>query len=458
MSDDDFFTEVGFTGAFGNVNWASGWSALADYGFLGDQAPADFGRETVSGQITEDVTWSADNEYILDGLVFVTGGATLTIEPGTTVRGKAGQNLDASALIITRTGKIDAQGTATNPIVFTAEFDEGLTKDDVGLWGGVILLGEATTSNETEKKIEGVNEIEDDPALAGYGGDDDADNSGVMRYVSIRHSGINIGSSSGNEIQGLTMGAVGSGTTLEYIESFASGDDGFEWFGGTVNSKYMISAFNSDDGFDWDQGFRGKGQFWFAILDTDARGHAAEMDGASPDDATPYSNPTVSNVTYIGSGSSNTTSGNTSPLIEFRDNSAGTYTNSIFTADNAESVTVEDVAGSEVDSRGRLEADELNITYSHFFDFGAGDAATMFADAEEAYTGTELALTANANTGSVDPQLLSVSRTTDGGLDPRLASGSAARGYADFTALSDDDFFTEVGFTGAFGNVNWASG
>ncbi len=455
LDDDSFFTQVGFTGAFGNVNWASGWSALADYGFLGDQAPADFGRVTVSGQITEDVTWSADNDYILDGIVFVTGGATLTIEPGTTVRGKAGQNLDAAALVITRTGMIDAQGTATKPIVFTAEFDEGLTKDDVGLWGGVILLGEATTNNSSEKLIEGVNEITSDPALAGYGGTDDADNSGVMRYVSIRHSGINIGSSSGNEIQGLTVGAVGSGTTLEYIESFASGDDGFEFFGGTVNTKYLISAFNNDDAFDWDQGFRGKGQFWFAILDTDTRGRAAEMDGAGGDETgTPYASPTVSNVTYIGSGSDGSASGDTGEMLKFRDNTAGLYTNSIFMSDMGYSADVEDVADNTVDSRARLEADELNITYSHFYDFGAGEEYIMFA--EQLFAGDEFALSSNANTATVNPQVTSVSRTNDGNLNPTLAEGSAALTYANFDAL--DDFFTEVAYTGAFGSDNWLAG
>jgi len=412
---------------------------------------------TVSGQITEDVTWTADNEYILDGIVFVTGGATLTIEPGTMVYGAEGSDLDAAALVITRTGMIDAQGTATKPIIFTSYLakSQTLTKDDVGLWGGVILLGEATTNNSSEKLIEGVSEITDDPALAGYGGTDDADNSGVMRYVSIRHSGINIGSSSGNEIQGLTVGAVGSGTTLEYIESFASGDDGFEFFGGTVNTKYLISAFNNDDAFDWDQGFRGKGQFWFAILDTDTRGRAAEMDGAGGDETgTPYASPTVSNVTYIGSGSDASASGDAGEMLKFRDNTAGLYTNSIFMADMGYSADVEDVADNTVDSRARLEADELNITYSHFFDFGAGEAASMFG--EQDFTQTELALSANANTGTVDPQLLGVSRTNDGGLDPTLAEDSPALTYANFDAL--DDFFTEVAYTGAFGTDNWMGG
>ncbi|MEP0009501.1 MAG: T9SS C-terminal target domain-containing protein, partial [Balneola sp.] len=222
-----------------------------------------FAQTTVTGQITTDTFWTADTEYVLDGAVFVTNGASLYIEAGTVIKAEDGQDVNATALVITRGSKIFAEGTASKPIVFTSINDNGtLDKDDTGEWGGVVILGKASTNNASEKLIEGLDQIETDPALVGYGGTDDMDNSGVMRYVSIRHTGINVGQDSGNEIQGLTLGAVGAGTTIEFIESFASADDGYEFFGGTVNTKYMISAFVEDDGFDWDQGFRGKGQFW----------------------------------------------------------------------------------------------------------------------------------------------------------------------------------------------------
>ncbi|HBQ59940.1 MAG TPA: hypothetical protein DD671_10035, partial [Balneolaceae bacterium] len=143
---------------------------------------------TVSSNITTDTEWTADNEYLLDGMIFVTEGADLYIEAGTTVRGAEGQDLDASGLVVTRGSRLFAEGTAETPIVFTAENDEGLTKDDVGEWGGVIILGRASTNNTVEATIEGVNEITDDPALVGYGGDNDMDDSGVLRYVSIRHT------------------------------------------------------------------------------------------------------------------------------------------------------------------------------------------------------------------------------------------------------------------------------
>lgn len=406
---------------------------------------------TVSSNITTDTEWTADNEYLLDGMIFVTNGADLYIEAGTTVRGAFGQGLDASGLVITRGSRIFAEGTAEEPIIFTAEDDAGLTKDDVGEWGGLVILGRASTNNATEATIEGVNEISSDPALVGYGGTDDMDDSGVLRYVSIRHTGINIGSSSGNEIQGLTMGGVGAGTTIEYIESFASGDDGYEWFGGTVNTRYLVSAFNNDDAFDWDQGFRGKGQFWFAIQDSDQTGRAAEMDGAGGNETgTPYAYPVISNATYIGPGITATPSGDTGQLLQFRDNTGGLYTNSVFTDHPAQLIDVEDVDGTEIDSRGRLEADSLNISNSVFFGFGSG---STLADISSAAF-VETMLSANSN-NITDPMLRGISRTTDGGLDPRPEEGSPVYGI---TETLDDNWFQYTNYAGAFDGSNWLAG
>ena len=450
IPDDAFFSEVSYKGAFGGNNWLAGWTALDQYGYLDESGTP--GMETVSGNITEDTYWTADNEYLLDGMVFVTDGADLYIEAGTTVRGGEGQDLDASGLVITRGSRIFAEGTSSNPIIFTAENDEGLTKDDVGEWGGLVILGRASTNNVVEATIEGVNEISSDPDLVGYGGTDDMDDSGVLRYVSIRHSGINIGSSSGNEIQGLTLGGVGAGTTIEYIESFASGDDGYEWFGGTVNTRYLISAFNNDDAFDWDQGFRGKGQFWFVIQDSDQAGRSAEMDGAGGDETgTPFAYPVVANATYIGPGVSSTPSGDPGQMLEFRDNTGALYANSVFTDHPGNALRVEDVDGvDDFDSRARLEADSLNITNSIFFSFGTG---TTFADmATNGYE--ETMLSANSNT-IVDPMLRGISRTDDAGLDPRPNPDSPVYGTA---VAMEDDWFYPTNYAGAFDGSNWAAG
>jgi len=406
---------------------------------------------TVNSNITTETKWTADNEYLLDGMIFVTNDADLYIEAGTIVRGAFGQDLDASGLVITRDSRIFAEGTAENPIIFTAENDEGLTKDDVGEWGGLVILGRATTNNATEGTIEGVNEISSDPALVGYGGTDDQDDSGIIRYVSIRHTGINIGSSSGNEIQGLTMGAVGAGTTIEYVESFASGDDGYEWFGGTVNARYLVSAFNNDDAFDWDQGFRGKGQFWFAIQDSDQTGRAAEMDGAGGNETgSPYAFAQVSNATYIGPGLNSTPSGDSGQMLQFRDNTGALYTNSVFMDHPAKLVDVEDVDGTDIDSRGRLEADSLNISNSVFFNFGSGGTLSDISSAPF----VETMLSANSNT-ITDPMLRGISRTTDGGLDPRPEEGSSVYGMAE---PAEDSWFYNTSYVGAFDGSNWLAG
>lgn len=244
----------------------------------------------VEGTITSDVTWTKDNIYRLDGRVLVTGGATLTIEPGTIIKAKPGSGAFATALIITRSGMINAQGTATEPIIFTTLADDiepgqisspNMDPTDNGLWGGIIILGEAqiSASNDdgdqlSELQIEGIPTSVD----ALYGGTNDADNSGVLSYVSIRHGGANIGD--GNEINGLTMGGVGSGTTIDHIEIVANQDDGIEWFGGSVNATNLLVWNCGDDALDTDQDWIGTASD-FIIVAPD--GSAFELDGPEGD-------------------------------------------------------------------------------------------------------------------------------------------------------------------------------
>ena len=244
----------------------------------------------VEGTITSDVTWTKDNIYRLDGRVLVTGGATLTIEPGTIIKAKPGSGAFATALIITRSGMINAQGTAAEPIIFTTLADDiepgqivspNMDPTDNGLWGGVIILGEAqiSASNDngdqlSELQIEGIPTSVD----ALYGGTNDADNSGVFSYVSIRHGGANIGD--GNEINGLTMGGVGSGTIIDHIEIVANQDDGIEWFGGSVNATNLLVWNCGDDALDTDQDWIGTASD-FIIVAPD--GSAFELDGPEGD-------------------------------------------------------------------------------------------------------------------------------------------------------------------------------
>ena len=325
------------------------------------------------------VVWTANNEYLLNGLVFVDAGATLTIQPGTVIKGKPGQGENASALVVARGGKIFASGTADAPIVFTAEADDAKDPNDLpddarGLWGGVIILGNATlNSTPGETPIEGI-PVNEPRGL--YGGSDDADNSGVFRFVSIRHGGTDIGA--GNEINGLTMGGVGSGTVIEYVEVFNNQDDGFEWFGGTENTKYLVSAFNGDDAFDYDEGFRGKGQFWFVIQDEETGNRAGEHDGGTtPEDGTPYATPMIYNATYIGSGEFSD-NGDNDTVLEIRDNAGGHYINSIFTDFANEGIDVEDLDSGE-DSRARLDAGDLKLANNVWWGFGASNELSTIA-------------------------------------------------------------------------------
>ncbi len=391
-------------------------------------------------------TWTSDNVYHLDGFVFVEDGESLTIEAGTVIKGLPGQGAEASALVVARGGKIYAEGTASNPIIFTAESDplDGSLFGISGLWGGVLILGKAQINTATGVgNIEGIPESEPRGA---YGGEDDADNSGVFRYVSIRHGGTDIGE--GNEINGLTLGAVGSGTTIDHIEVFNNNDDGVEWFGGTVNCKYLIAAFVKDESFDIDEGFRGYGQYWFAIQEEDWGDKLGEHDGGTePEDGTPYSHPVIHNATYIGKGKDALVQKN---LFNIRDNFGGEYHNSIFGEVSDLAFDIEDLDSGE-DCRARLEAGDMIFANNLFYNFAVGDdfASMVSADWITPYVSSTNAIG--------DPQLAHISRTTDGTLDPRPALGGLAYS-SEMSAIPEDLFFDNVNFKGAFGSYNWAYG
>ena len=261
------------------------------------------GIVTKSGQITSDETWIASNIYILAGKVVVDEGVTLTIEPGTIIKGQKGTGSLASALIVARGAKIMAEGTSEEPIIFTSIDDNievgqqagtNLNESNNGLWGGVLILGYAKGSfrgDVTEVQIEGI------PAgdtFGLYGGDDDDDNSGVFKYVSIRHGGALIGE--GNEINGLTLGSVGRGTVIDHVEVVANFDDGVEFFGGTVNASNLLVWAQGDDALDIDQAYAGTIENSLVILG-ETSDHAFEIDG--PEGA--YEGLfTINNTTIIG--------------------------------------------------------------------------------------------------------------------------------------------------------------
>jgi hypothetical protein len=246
---------------------------------------------TVEGDITANDTWLCQNDYLLKGRVFVTPDVTLSIEAGTTIKGKFSSDpLNAAVLVVQPGGALNAVGTADRPIVFTSEKEPQFRV--AGDWGGVIILGRARV-NEVAPIVEGV-------TMGGeYGGNDDDDSSGVLRYLRIEYGGTIIGSN--NEINGLTFGGVGRGTEVDHIQVRQTLDDCFEFFGGTVNASHLVCQGQEDDGIDWDLGYRGKLQFVVVQHrpNIDEAVNGIEADNSS-ETALPVSAPTVYNITLIG--------------------------------------------------------------------------------------------------------------------------------------------------------------
>ena len=249
---------------------------------------------TVAAQtITTNTTWTRNNIYLLNGFVYVDNGATLTIESGTIIKGDL---TNKGTLIIRQGAKINAIGTPNQPIVFTSNQPAGSRAP--GDWGGVILLGRAPQNLPGTPTIEG-------GVVGTFGGTDPLDNSGVMQYVRIEFPGVAF--LPDNEINGLTLGGVGAGTTLDHIQVTGSGDDSFEWFGGTVNAKYLIAMAGTDDDFDTDNGFSGRVQFGVAVRDPQRGDFAAgglsngfESDNDATGTAnTPITSAVFSNMTIL---------------------------------------------------------------------------------------------------------------------------------------------------------------
>lgn len=268
----------------------------------------------LTGNVTANRTLFADTVYTLSGFVKVSNGATLTIQPGTKVVGDT--TVPSSSLWILRGAKILAMGTAQAPIVFTSARAPGTRRP--GDWGGIIIIGNGMI-NRTGATI-----FTEGPEAENYaGGTDNADSSGVLRYVRIEFAGYDVSAGAGQELNSLSMYAVGSGTKIEYVQSMGGLDDSFEWWGGAAQGRYLLSYESGDDHFDWSEGYQGKLQHIIAFQSTrlqpapgagtfssDPRG--IEADGCDPSvsgctltetsASEPYSNPVVANFTFVGPG------------------------------------------------------------------------------------------------------------------------------------------------------------
>lgn len=464
-ANDPFFIAANFKGAFNPnaASWLAGWSSLARNGHL-VAPPATTIVNITDASITagQTVNWTRNNVYLLDGLVFAETGATLNIEAGTVVKFTPKAEVgNPSALVIARGARINACGTAENPIIFTAEADDVANPTDLGpkdnaLWGGIVILGSGVTQKRgaAEVNVEGIPTTE---PRGLYGGTNNADNSGSLCYVSIRHGGRIL--TSGNELNGLTLAGVGSGTRLEYIEIYANSDDGIEFFGGAPNLKYAAVAFAEDDSFDWDEVYTGKGQFWFSIQRDDIADLGGELDGSTDDDLVPYSNPTVFNWTHIGSGIGAAAANPLGWL--FRAGTAGIVANSIVTGQKGRVIEVQDKAGTANDALRKLVAGELKIQNNIFFGNGINGAldasatgvirVTSGTGIDEPTASTLAAHLVTNQTSLADPKIVSISRTADGRLDPRACTDGSAYTTPRAALPAGDAFFDAVTFKGAFG-------
>jgi hypothetical protein len=435
--------------------WMCGWTATAFYNILSQCDPAPVCNLTDNDKpvnvfddadMSGTVAWNQDEVVNLDGFVYVENGEQLIIGPGTIVKGNPGQGVDATALIVARGGKIYATGASDMPVVFTAidddvdnAFDIPLGAAGKGLWGSVLILGKAPVTTATgTAQIEGIPETE---PRGNYGGTVPNDNSGVFRYVSLRHGGSIIGSA--NEINGLTMGGVGNGTVIDHVEVYHNLDDGFEWFGGTVNCSYLITAFCDDDGFDWDFGYSGSGQFWFCLKDavlpsSGSRGH--EMDYCTPGGCitAPGAWPHISNVSSYGSGLTSGETDNDVALI-FRSGSGGYFYNSIYTDWAKKAINVSNAASLA------LLGTQLKLENSYFSNFGDGTDWTALCVG----TGVDAYMTSHNSLLPADPLARGISRDQDHLLDPRPALCSPAA--TSFQAVTDpNNYIVPVQFSGAF--------
>ena len=265
----------------------------------------------LEGIINENISLTSSDNWLLSGGVFVEEGHTLTILNGGTIY----TDTDVTTFLSVMQGaKVFIEGSQDNPVVFTPLKDNPTYGD----WGGIVVNGYASLNTGFTAEGEGGTGI--------YGGDDDNDDSGILRYVRVEYAGKILGTD--NELNGFSFNGVGDGTTVEYIQAYKGSDDGIEFFGGTVNVRYAVSTYNQDDSFDWTHGWKGKGQYWLAQQGPDGGDRGIEADNNSDDNLLePYSNPILCNITLEGydDGDSLNTG------IRFREGTKGKVYNALIT-------------------------------------------------------------------------------------------------------------------------------
>ncbi len=297
--DNSYFDKVSYIGAFSSTDWTEGWAEWDPVNAAYPEATVTKGNSQFSRatgtHITANETWSGVIK--LDGWVYVDADATLTIEAGTIIRGT-----EKSALVIERGGKINAIGTYSSPIVFTSNQGAGLRGNSD--WAGVVICGKAPNN------LAGGEGVAEGGIESTYGGTEPTDNSGTLKYVRIEFPGYEVATA--KEINGLTFYSVGSATTVDFVQVSYSGDDGYEWFGGTVNSKHLISYKTEDDDFDTDNGFIGLVQYGLIsrdgdIVDTDTANAFESDNDADGSSSQPFTQAVFSNISAFGPFASSAT-------------------------------------------------------------------------------------------------------------------------------------------------------
>jgi hypothetical protein len=404
----------------------------------------------VEGEITGNVSWTADKTYLLKGFVYVVDGAVLTIAPGTIIKG---DKPTIGTLIVERGGKIMADGTANNPIVFTSNAPAGFRNR--GDWGGLVLCGKAPVNN-------GDPQIEGGPRSL-YGGSVSDDNSGILRYVRVEYGGYPL--QPDKEINGITFAGVGSGTVVDYVMVAFANDDSFEWFGGTVNAKHLIAYRGLDDDFDTDNGFSGKVQYALAVRDKNvadvsgSNGFESDNDAAGSTNS-PITHPIFSNVTHIGPRKSASTS-----------NINANYKNGLHLRRNTKTCTYNSVFAGNL--TGLLLDGTLAQTNAVNGDLQIRNSIIAGPSADNKYFAVQTNSTMTTDSLSKwfftpefgnDTIFLNTSlKLTDGfNIDSPNAipmTGSPLLSGADYSnANLQDSFFTPGTYVGAFGTTDWTSG
>lgn len=400
--------------------------------------------------------------YLIKGQVFVKDGKVLTVEPGSVI---FGDKATKGTLIITPGGKLIAEGTAALPIVFTSS--QKVESRDRGDWGGLVLLGKAKV-NQTNPAIEGINP----PVI--YGGTDDADNSGILKYVRVEYAGIEL--TPNNETNSITLGGIGSGTIMEYCQASYGGDDGFELFGGAINGKYLISLGMWDDDYDIDFGYSGKIQFALAVryptFADQSGSNIIETDNGPNDNVTSFlTNGVVTNLTAIGPRLTNAqvVNANYQHSIDMRRRTALTIANSVFVGMTRGIRMNQQSVFDNYNSGAGVLINNIMSAPASTFTVGTGMTATATsvqnywnANGNITVTGTDfetpttgiynsLGLNLNIFYGNSTQNFYPANPTYE------VSSGTLATGASFTNPKLTNPFFTPTTYRGAFGSSDWTA-